>query len=539
MTAASRYAVPAQQQAAYQQQQGAYQQQYAAYYQQQQQQQQQQYVQQQQQPAVAPTIIPIMHAKTTTTTAASTGYSARNEDELQRQQKAQQHLRRSQSQQAFAERKYREHFEQAGLSNEDIKMLVPQELRSGSSSYNMIELLASNIRQSSYFDQLSELTTVPEVIDEIHSEVKHLEPFIQGKQRAPSTAFCLLYKLFILKLTHPQLDAMIKRGGTSNAFCRGLGFLYLRYVLPPARLWDYMSPYLDDDEPVHVSGASAASSTTIGAFCKELLTTLKYHRTLFPRIPVPIAREIKKALLVRDMAVKEASRNAKYFDALHTGLKCEAKYAADGKYYAVQIDELLPREQRVVATWIAYGNSEELPFSSIRITPEIKQLYAESSSSSSSRGRHRRRNSRSASPRRRNHGGRGRNSRSRSRSPARLSRRRVQSYARRRSPSPDNMTLEQKVLQQERDSAVGQSRKVSSYKSMTSMKLSTATNRRRSRTPPRRRQRSNSRGHQTQHHQPSAAAAAAASAAAEESAERKQPSEAHIAKMAALKSRYG
>lgn len=43
-----------------------------------------------------------------------------------------------------------------------------------------------------------------------------------------STAFCLLYKLFTLKLTRKQVMGLITH--TDSPYIRALGFMYIRYV---------------------------------------------------------------------------------------------------------------------------------------------------------------------------------------------------------------------------------------------------------------------------------------------------------------------
>ena len=45
-----------------------------------------------------------------------------------------------------------------------------------------------------------------EIVDEIYAEVKHVEPMVAGRDRLPSTAFFLLYKLFTFKLTKRQMN---------------------------------------------------------------------------------------------------------------------------------------------------------------------------------------------------------------------------------------------------------------------------------------------------------------------------------------------
>lgn len=43
-----------------------------------------------------------------------------------------------------------------------------------------------------------------------------------------STAYCLLYKLFTLKLTRKQLNGLLTH--PDSPYIRGLGFMYIRYL---------------------------------------------------------------------------------------------------------------------------------------------------------------------------------------------------------------------------------------------------------------------------------------------------------------------
>jgi pre-mRNA-splicing factor 38B len=79
-----------------------------------------------------------------------------------------------------------------------------------------------------------------------------------------STAFCILYKLYTLKLTRKQvLGLMVHKGDIKgyiklffknnlflldSPFIRGLGFMYVRYTQPPEDLFNWYEPYLDDTE---------------------------------------------------------------------------------------------------------------------------------------------------------------------------------------------------------------------------------------------------------------------------------------------------
>uniref|UniRef100_A0A0E0GX60 Pre-mRNA-splicing factor 38 n=1 Tax=Oryza nivara TaxID=4536 RepID=A0A0E0GX60_ORYNI len=81
------------------------------------------------------------------------------------------------------------------------------------------KVLSVNILSSDYFKELYWLKTYHEVINMIYNQVIHVEPWMTGNCRGPSSDFCLLYKCFTMKLT--------------------VGFVYLRYVTEPKTLWSW------------------------------------------------------------------------------------------------------------------------------------------------------------------------------------------------------------------------------------------------------------------------------------------------------------
>lgn len=147
---------------------------------------------------------------------------------------------------------------------------------------NLNPLILTNIQSSHYFKgklsfwnkfkkltphfavNLYELKTYHEVVDEIYYNVNHLEPWEKGSRRTSgqtgmcggvrgvgaggivSTAYCLLYKLFTLKLTRKQLNGLITH--CDSPYIRALGFMYIRYTLPPANLLEWYESYLEDEE---------------------------------------------------------------------------------------------------------------------------------------------------------------------------------------------------------------------------------------------------------------------------------------------------
>ncbi|KAF5192786.1 Pre-mrna splicing factor sr-like [Thalictrum thalictroides] len=160
---------------------------------------------------------------------------------------------------------------------------------SGKSIDSLLEkVLCMNILSSDYFKELYRLKTYHEVIDEIYNQVDHVEPWMTGNCRGPSTAFCLLYKFFTMKLTVKQMHGLLKHA--DSPYIRAIGFLYLRYAADPKTLWGWFEPYVKDDE--EFSPGSNGRTTTMGVYIRDLLLGQYYFDTLFPRTPVPIMRQI-------------------------------------------------------------------------------------------------------------------------------------------------------------------------------------------------------------------------------------------------------
>uniref|UniRef100_A0A1E1X531 Pre-mRNA-splicing factor 38 n=1 Tax=Amblyomma aureolatum TaxID=187763 RepID=A0A1E1X531_9ACAR len=177
---------------------------------------------------------------------------------------------------------------------------------------NLNNLILTNILSSPYFKvNLYKLKTYHEVVDEIYYNVQHLEPWEKGSRKTSgqtgmcggvrgvgaggivSTAFCILYKLFTLKLTRKQLVGLMNH--CDSPYIRALGFMYIRFTQPPADLVDWYEPYLDDEEELDVK-AGGGQVLRIGDMLRHLLTKLEWFATLFPRIPVPIQKEIERRL---------------------------------------------------------------------------------------------------------------------------------------------------------------------------------------------------------------------------------------------------
>ncbi|CAP26741.2 Protein CBG06437 [Caenorhabditis briggsae] len=132
---------------------------------------------------------------------------------------------------------------------------------------NLNTLVLENIRESYYYkNNLVEIDSFQTLVEQIFYQVKHLEPWEKGTRRLQgmtgmcggvrgvgaggvvSSAYCLLYRLFNLRITRKQLISMLN--SRQSVYIRGIGFMYIRYTQPPADLWYWLEPYLDDDSEI-------------------------------------------------------------------------------------------------------------------------------------------------------------------------------------------------------------------------------------------------------------------------------------------------
>lgn len=66
------------------------------------------------------------------------------------------------------------------------------------------------------------------------------DPYNSG---APSKAFCLLYKLYTLKLTRKQVEGMLVH---KNVYCSVVALLYVRFAVVPTEMWSFFAKSMND-----------------------------------------------------------------------------------------------------------------------------------------------------------------------------------------------------------------------------------------------------------------------------------------------------
>lgn len=275
-------------------------------------------------------------------------------------------------------------------------------------SFHFNPLLLRNTIQSAYFQKCC--TSIKDwnaAIDEIYYEVKNLQPFQLDKsprcvfvmyfrcvaQRLialpklillipsiffsffqsslTSTAFCLLLRLLTMRMTAHQMNLTLKH--VDSPYIRGIGFLYLRYAGPPTELWQWIQPYLFDEELFQLE-TKASSRITMGEFVRKLFTDREYLGTPLPRLPVGVERELQVKLLQAEKVEERAKLHFKnsarmsYFQKL--GSEVMALYGDDEnpiQWYRAVVDRVILRDDesgaalkypRFVVTFPEYGNTE-------------------------------------------------------------------------------------------------------------------------------------------------------------------------------------
>lgn len=184
------------------------------------------------------------------------------------------------------------------------------------STCNMAQDLYLKITRSEYFKCLYVFKSFAKVVDVIYEKVTYLEPWTyrgtskRGFWKSPSTAFCLLLKLFHLELTESQVRQLLDHG--DSPYLRAMGMLYVRFGAPPHKLWPWLGPYCDDLEEM-TPDARGSETCTLGEFARRLLTqTEPYYETPLPPVPVALERRLLEHIELLQGMIKRAKKNERF-----------------------------------------------------------------------------------------------------------------------------------------------------------------------------------------------------------------------------------
>lgn len=255
---------------------------------------------------------------------------------------------------------------------------------------NLNPLIFNNILSCQYFKEEVVIKNFCEVVEEIIANVNNIEAWAVGINGIPSTFFCCLYKLILLKLTHKQLNFLCNY---ENAYVKISGLLYIRYLADPKELWELLASYLSDSSTFYPT-VDKKKKITIGEYCEKILQDYDHYGTRLPRIPTPIEREIKEKLILFNERKRRLqiniNRNSNDFQQ---GTKCKV-LVNNSMTRARIIDTLINDEGKLNGVKVIAEDKEymvRLEDLEIIEVNNRKRRDRSSSSSSRSKGKERRR----------------------------------------------------------------------------------------------------------------------------------------------------
>ena len=211
-----------------------------------------------------------------------------------------------------------------------------------------------------------------------------------GSSKDPSTAFCLLLRLLTLRCSEKQMKLLLDH--PDSPYIRAIGFLFLRYAGDPKHVWDWIAPYLYDEEimQIEASASKQNSGDTIGSFVRRLFTEKNYYGTILPRLPIHIEREIQVKLLqaekVEERTKKHASNPQTMVHFKRLGSKVMALYGDDEnpiQWYEAVVDRVITTNEetlkplkypKFVVTFPEYGNTETVTLGEMEMPGSTTEL---------------------------------------------------------------------------------------------------------------------------------------------------------------------
>lgn len=162
-------------------------------------------------------------------------------------------------------------------------------------TFNCSPILKDQILGSSYFKSMLQLTTIDEIIEEIKNYADTLDVYNSGSSTSPSNFVCQVYRIFTLPEAEDlsQLQVILEN---PTPIVRCAGFVYLRFVVPAAKLFEKFEEYLFDEMELKYQDAGRTVTTTIGDYVEGLLGKEKYFNRPLPRVPVKVKQQLEREL---------------------------------------------------------------------------------------------------------------------------------------------------------------------------------------------------------------------------------------------------
>lgn len=181
-------------------------------------------------------------------------------------------------------------------------------------TFNCSPMLKDQIFGSTYFKSLLSITALEDLVDEIGRYADTIDVYNGGSTVSPSCFICQVYRLFTLPQAEDMEEIQALIDNNKAPVVRCAGFLYMRFVVAPAHLWEKMEEYLFDDTALRIeAGGKPVAHNTIGEYVEALLGMDRYFSTPLPRIPVKVRQALERELAPLQQYRKRMQANQRTF----------------------------------------------------------------------------------------------------------------------------------------------------------------------------------------------------------------------------------
>ncbi|CAE7303627.1 Top2 [Symbiodinium natans] len=163
-------------------------------------------------------------------------------------------------------------------------------------TFKCSSLLKDQIFGSSYFKSLLDISDLDPLTEEIAKYADTLDVYNSGNNVHPSCFICQVYRLFTLPQSEDLDELLAVLDANPSAKVRCAAFLYVRFVVPPNKLYDKLEENLFDDQELKYVDGDKQVTTTIREYVENLMIKDRYYNTPLPRIPVKVRQHLEKEL---------------------------------------------------------------------------------------------------------------------------------------------------------------------------------------------------------------------------------------------------
>jgi len=176
--------------------------------------------------------------------------------------------------------------------------------------FNCSPLLMEQVVKSSYYRSLTSITTFDGFVQEIVEYAADTMDVYKSTME-PSCFMCCVYRLYTFALEEEDLRRITDSHVSTVVRC--VGFLFIRYTVPPEELWEKLEEFILDDAKIQPRDGGKASAITVGEYIEGLLLKDKYYSTPLPRIPASVRRKLEEKIAPLTQYRKRTSANHRIF----------------------------------------------------------------------------------------------------------------------------------------------------------------------------------------------------------------------------------